>query len=300
MKYTIEGFSQVESVRIGLDVKDLVLLRWIVDFYNTGCMSIHLFEGVPFFWINYQYVLRELPVLGISSKDVLARRMKRMAKIGLLEARVFESAGHRTYFRFKKAALRGLLSNTEAQGWLFDSNEGGSDSKVGRVPTQKSDSILPKSRKHVDSSINDSSINDKKKHFVPPTLDEVNAYCDGKNSPVDPEAFIAYYESTNWIRGKTQIRNWKACILTWERRSKHDLEFAPHSKDFINYNEIKSIAEKELGKIAKDDMIEDTMRKIPQKAWWIVDKYLKGRYPDGGGAAFGRAEVKLIREMKNA
>jgi len=224
LKYTIEGFSQVESIRLGLDVKDLVLLRWIVDFYNTGCMDTHLFQGIPFFWIKYEYVLRELPVLGITSKDVLARRMKDICKSGLLEGRIFEAAGHKTYFRFNKDILRSLLSSTEAQGWLFDPVGGGSDLKVGRISTQKSEGYRPKSRNHVDSSINDSSIKDKKAKFIPPTLDEVKAYCRERKNDVDPEKLFYHYKANGWVQGNQgkPVVDWKACVITWEKPKQFD------------------------------------------------------------------------------
>lgn len=57
----------------------------------------------------------------------------------------------------------------------------------------------------------------KKKKFVPPTVEEVAAYCKERGNNVDPVAFVAYYEGTQWCRGKTKISNWKACVITWER-----------------------------------------------------------------------------------
>ena len=304
MKYTVEGFGQSEAIKLGLDVKDLVLLRWIVDFYNTGCMSTHLFDEVPYFWINYQYVLKELPVLGITSKDVLARRMKKMAKKGLLYGKVFESAGHKTYFRFNKNVFRGLLSSTDSQGMLFDSVEGGSDSKVGRVPTQKSEGFRLKSRNHVDSSIIDSSINDIRR-FMSPSFDDVKAYAKEryglikpkKEHRVDPEDFFLYYESINWMRGKTRIKNWKACFLTWEKKVKNNDRCEPGKTQFIDYNKIKLKVENKLGNIATDEMIRDVLREVPEKAWWIVKKFLNKRYPESKDYVFSRIEIAVKREI---
>ena len=55
--------------------------------------------------------------------------------------------------------------------------------------------------------------------FVPPTLDEVNAYCKERGNSVDPEAFIAHYESNGWMVGKTRMKDWRAAIRTWERNN---------------------------------------------------------------------------------
>lgn len=54
--------------------------------------------------------------------------------------------------------------------------------------------------------------------FVPPSLDEVKEYVKSKNSPIDPERFINYYEATGWMRGNSKIKNWKACVKTWESK----------------------------------------------------------------------------------
>ena len=57
-----------------------------------------------------------------------------------------------------------------------------------------------------------------KKRFVPPTVEEVRAYCNERKNNVSPEHFIAYYEANGWTRGKNgiKIKDWKACVRTWE------------------------------------------------------------------------------------
>ena len=54
--------------------------------------------------------------------------------------------------------------------------------------------------------------------FIPPTLEEVRAYCQERGSTVNPDKFHAYYQSVNWYRGKTKIKDWKACVRTWESK----------------------------------------------------------------------------------
>jgi len=61
----------------------------------------------------------------------------------------------------------------------------------------------------------------KSEAFVPPTLDEVRAYCRQRNSPVDPVQFFNYFTadpSRAWIDAKGQpVLNWKQKIVTWEK-----------------------------------------------------------------------------------
>lgn len=59
--------------------------------------------------------------------------------------------------------------------------------------------------------------NTKKKRFVKPTVEEVNQYCIERNNCVNAEQFFDYYESNGWKVGKNAMKDWKACVRTWER-----------------------------------------------------------------------------------
>jgi len=56
--------------------------------------------------------------------------------------------------------------------------------------------------------------------FIPPTLEEVRAYCREQKNQVDPERFINHYTSNGWKVGKTLMVDWKAAVRTWEKNSK--------------------------------------------------------------------------------
>ena len=58
----------------------------------------------------------------------------------------------------------------------------------------------------------------KKAFFKKPTFDEVNNYCLERNNNIDPEAFIDFYESKNFMIGKNKMKDWKAAVRTWEKR----------------------------------------------------------------------------------
>lgn len=54
--------------------------------------------------------------------------------------------------------------------------------------------------------------------FVPPSLEEVRTYCGERGNAVDPQRFLDYYTANGWVQGKGKpIRDWKACVRTWER-----------------------------------------------------------------------------------
>ena len=66
MKYTIEGFNQAKAVELGLCVADLIILRWFVDFAGTDKMLKRSIEGKEYYWIKYEGMLEDLPILSIT------------------------------------------------------------------------------------------------------------------------------------------------------------------------------------------------------------------------------------------
>ena len=59
-------------------------------------------------------------------------------------------------------------------------------------------------------------------HFIPPSLEEVKAYCKERENRVDPERFIAFYTSNGWKVGKNPMKNWKAAVINWEKNNFND------------------------------------------------------------------------------
>ena len=74
----------------------------------------------------------------------------------------------------------------------------------------------------------------KSRGFLPPTEEEVRAYCEERENGIDAEEFLNHYEVTDWMRGKTPIRNWKACIRTWEMKRKKDREAAAGGESYFD------------------------------------------------------------------
>lgn len=99
------------------------------------------------------------------------------------------------------------------------------------------------------------------KKFVPPTLEEVEAYCKERNSPVDPKTFYEYFTADpdrQWIDSKgNPVRNWKSKIITWESRepNKRKEKFGG-----------KRLSEEEV------DPEELTRLKNKMKEWWGDDE----------------------------
>ena len=63
----------------------------------------------------------------------------------------------------------------------------------------------------------------KRKSFVPPTLEEVQKYCQERNNNVDAKKFFDYFTASDWVDAKgNPVRNWKQKIITWESYGSKD------------------------------------------------------------------------------
>ncbi len=55
--------------------------------------------------------------------------------------------------------------------------------------------------------------------FAPPSLEELSEYCKSRNNLVDPIKFHSHYTANGWRVGKNAMKDWKAAVVTWERRN---------------------------------------------------------------------------------
>lgn len=56
------------------------------------------------------------------------------------------------------------------------------------------------------------------RRFVPPTIEEVKARIVEMGYTFDAEAFIAFYQSNGWMVGKSKMKDWRAAMVTWQKR----------------------------------------------------------------------------------
>ena len=95
--------------------------------------------------------------------------------------------------------------------------------EIGKLDGEKLET-KNNNRKIINNSNNKKSIGDnntpkteKKERFKAPTVEEVKEYCTERGNNIDAQHFIDYYSARGWMLGKNHIKDWKACIRTWER-----------------------------------------------------------------------------------
>ena len=81
----------------------------------------------------------------------------------------------------------------------------------------KSDKPTPKKRKN--------------KQFIPPTVEEIRAYCEQRNNNVDAQKFFDYYDAAKWYDGKGEkVKSWKQKVITWENSNQERGQTKPQEK----------------------------------------------------------------------
>ena len=115
------------------------------------------------------------------------------------------------------------------KGW--ENKQFKSDSSTSRVrkyrenkkkKTSNGDETLPKRKSNAIDTDTDTDTEKKKttkKASKVPTVEEIKTYCQERGNNIDAEQFFNHYEANGWFRGKTKIKNWKSCVITWEKNN---------------------------------------------------------------------------------
>lgn len=99
-----------------------------------------------------------------------------------------------------------------------------------------------------------------KKRFVPPTVEEVAAYCAERRNGVNPQRFVDFYTANGWTQGKGKpIKDWQAAVRTWEQRDGYSQARGMPTHSSINMQDVGKI----FGQSSSIDM-DDVAKLINQ------------------------------------
>lgn len=85
---------------------------------------------------------------------------------------------------------------------------------------QRADINRYKTETEIKKDISDDISKKTRTIFRLPTVEEVKDYCQQRGNQVDAEYFVDFYQSKNWMVGKNKMKDWKACVRTWERNNR--------------------------------------------------------------------------------
>ena len=73
----------------------------------------------------------------------------------------------------------------------------------------------------------------KPNRFTPPSIDEIKQYCKERNNNLDAEQIHDFYTAKNWYIGKNKMKDWRAAVRTWEKRTRD----SPKPPEYRNYTD---------------------------------------------------------------
>lgn len=173
MKNTISGFNQFKLIEFKLDLVDALLLRYFVDFKDTNSMSTIIHNNKPYYWLKYDHLKADLPIIGINSNVVLRRRLKKLEDCGVLEHYHSLEGGSYSYYAIGPKYTELLVSNYDNDFNNY-SNSTPQTEKFNplnpKVTTLKPKSLTPQTLKFKQ---NNKSIKDNKNIYSADDLEEI-------------------------------------------------------------------------------------------------------------------------------
>lgn len=73
-----------------------------------------------------------------------------------------------------------------------------------------------------------------RKKKIPPSFEEVKAYCRERKNKVDAQRFFDYYTANGWKVGRNQMKDWQAAVRTWEHSNGGEAKKTYNSSDLNN------------------------------------------------------------------
>ena len=176
-----------------------------------------LMDAKGFCWASNKYFAELYDV----AVETVSRWITHLVKKGYVKSKIIYAEDGKTVLQRKLWAVLPILDECEDP---IDEKIKGIDEKIKTPIDEKIKTpIDEKVKENVTSNeltrVNEKeNIKRKSEPFKKPTLEEIRAYIQERNSPIDPEGFYAYYESVGWLVGKKPMKNWKMAIVTWEKK----------------------------------------------------------------------------------
>lgn len=234
MKYNL-FINQFAAVRMAVkvDIVDLAIFDIVEALMNSKAAVSILKEGTIWYRIPARLIIEQGPLLGIRTERGIAKRLDSLIAAGLLERNsdnnrmqgCFIRLGKR-YDEYKFYRNETTQGGTDVPGGWNESSS--NNNIINNIPT--GDNIT--SEESITDVISSSSVISSpsgsareevlpRRKFTPPTVEQVRDYCDGRGpeyQSIDPEEFVAFYQSKGWMVGKSPMKDWHAALVTWARK----------------------------------------------------------------------------------
>ena len=185
------------------------------------------------YWIHgpLENDIEEISFVARSTEENVKKILEKFFKL---------ESGHWKHGRIEKEKVKATARSKSASAnskkrWdmqrqcdgISDSNAGG-DTKPMRNGCSSPSPLQLQSKTHKDKKGEPK----RTSRFVPPTIEEVNAYCLERKNTVNAQKFFDYYEALDWHKGNGEkVKRWKGSVISWEGR-----DYSGNSKKSDTYN----------------------------------------------------------------
>ncbi len=215
-------YSDGEYIKL---YRKLINWEWYQDI-NTKTLFLHLLlkanwkEGS---WQGINYKRGQL----ITSMNTLAAETGLTFEQTRTAIKHLKSTGEITY---KKIAKGGLITIVEYN--RFQDNPTQKQQKT-HTETQSETTEATHEPQQYKNIKEDKEIKNNNSRFVAPSVEEVREYCRERNNSIDADEFVNFYQANGWVQGKGKpIKDWKACVRTWENNRKQNNIVKNKAQDF--------------------------------------------------------------------
>lgn len=137
MKYVVMGFDQAKLIDFGLDMKDAVILRYFIDFKGTNRMRKEIIDDEVYYWVKYEGICEEYPILNLNNEDSIYRRLKKLVKANILKHKTIKSCGTYSYYTLGENYID-LISGYEKEADnIVKNNENNSNIEADNLDNSK-------------------------------------------------------------------------------------------------------------------------------------------------------------------
>jgi hypothetical protein len=174
------AFSNIsKETGVKLDLIDATIFEYIYKFSLSSKVLKKLINNRVYSWVSYGKIIEDNPLININSKDAIARRIKKLCEANILSKETIKEDGNKVYFSVTDLAFQTIIEgqNVPTQEQMT------TDSKVGRVSTQKSEGVP--TQKSDNSILIDSKLNREKKHIKRKNQSDENSQSDEKGCVLD-------------------------------------------------------------------------------------------------------------------
>jgi hypothetical protein len=83
-----------------VDIIDAAIMSYFIQFVHSPRCQKKEHAGKTYFWLSYSALIGNMPLLPLSTKDAVYRRVKKLVECGLLEAHPDNKIAGRSFFAF--------------------------------------------------------------------------------------------------------------------------------------------------------------------------------------------------------